>query len=147
MYGTVQGLFCNKFSISKYIITSLEIVNSIAKNTLSAVGVQSWWRHQMETFSALLAICAGNSPVPGEFPTQRPVTRSFVFFFDLRRIKGLNKQSWGWWSETRSRPLWRHSNVLHHTVWTVHHYKALICWARIIRPFLSNLHEKIFSLK
>ena len=40
----------------------------------------SWWRHQMETFSALLAICAGNSPVPGEFPTQRPVTRSFDFF-------------------------------------------------------------------
>ena len=31
----------------------------------------------METLSALLAICAGNSPVPGEFPTQRPVTRSF----------------------------------------------------------------------
>ena len=28
----------------------------------------SWWRHQMETFSALLALCAGNSPVPGEFP-------------------------------------------------------------------------------
>ena len=27
----------------------------------------TWWRHQMETFSALLAICAGNSPVPGEF--------------------------------------------------------------------------------
>ena len=38
---------------------------------------ESWWRHQMETFSALLAICAGNSPVPGEFPTQRPVTQSF----------------------------------------------------------------------
>ena len=38
---------------------------------------QPWWRHQMETFSALLAICAENSPVPGEFPAQRPVTRSF----------------------------------------------------------------------
>ena len=38
----------------------------------------------METFSALLAIYAGNSPVPGEFPTQRPVTRSFDVFFDLR---------------------------------------------------------------
>ena len=49
----------------------------------------SWWRHQMETFSVLLAICAGNSPVPGEFPTQRPVTRSFDVFFDLR----LNKRS------------------------------------------------------
>ena len=37
----------------------------------------------METFSALLAICARNSPVPGEFPAQRPVTRSFDVFFDL----------------------------------------------------------------
>ena len=33
-----------------------------------------WWRHQMETFSALLALCAGNSPVTGGFPAQRPVT-------------------------------------------------------------------------
>ena len=38
----------------------------------------------METFSALLAFCAGNSPVNGEFPWQRPVTRSFDVFFDLR---------------------------------------------------------------
>ena len=53
----------------------------------------SWWRHQMETFSALLAICAGNSPVPGEFPTQRPVTRSFDVHFDLRLNKRLCKQS------------------------------------------------------
>ena len=70
----------------------------------------SWWRHQMETFSALLAICAGNSPVPGEFPTQRPVTWSFDVFFDRRQNKRLNKQSSGWWFETLSRPLWRHSN-------------------------------------
>ena len=53
----------------------------------------SWWRHQMETFSALLAICAWNSPVPGEFPTQRPVTRSFDVYFDLRPNKRLSKQS------------------------------------------------------
>ena len=37
----------------------------------------SWWRHQMEAFSALLALCAGYSQVTGEFPSQRPVTRSF----------------------------------------------------------------------
>ena len=43
-----------------------------------------WWRHRIEAFSALLALCAGNSPVTGEFPTQRPVTRSFDGFFDLR---------------------------------------------------------------
>ena len=64
----------------------------------------------METFSALLAICAGNSPVPGDFPTQRPVTRSFDVFFDLRLNKRLSKQSWGLWFETLSRPLWRHRN-------------------------------------
>ena len=38
-----------------------------------------WWRHQMETFSASLALCEGNPPVTGGFPSQRPVTRSLVF--------------------------------------------------------------------
>ena len=72
----------------------------------------SWWRHQMETFSALLAICAGNSPVPGEFSAQRPVTQSFDVFFDLHLNKRLSKQSCGWWFETLSHPLWRLCNVL-----------------------------------
>ena len=49
----------------------------------------------------------------GEFPTQRPVTRSFDVFFDLHLNKRLSKQSWGWWSETPSRPLWRHCDVHH----------------------------------
>ena len=75
-----------------------------------AGGCITWWRHQMETFSALLGICAGNSPASGEFPAQRPVTRSFDVFFDLRRIEQLNKQPWGWWFETLSRPSWRHYN-------------------------------------
>ena len=71
----------------------------------------SCWRHQMETFSALLAICAGNSPVTGEFPAQRPVTRTFCVFFDLRLNKRLSKQSWVWWFDTLSRPLWRHHDT------------------------------------
>ena len=71
----------------------------------------TWWRHQMETFSALLVICAGNSPVTGEFPAKRPVTRSFELFFDLSLNKRLSKQSWGWWFETPSCPLWCHCNV------------------------------------
>ena len=70
----------------------------------------AWWRHQMEIFSAFLSLCAGNSPVPGEFPAQRPMPRSFDVFFELRLNKQLNKQSWGWWFETRSRSLWRHRN-------------------------------------
>ena len=47
---------------------------------------------------------------PGEFPTQRPVTRSFDVLFDLRLNKRLSKQSWGWWFETQSCSLWRHCN-------------------------------------
>ena len=72
----------------------------------------SRWRYQMGTFSPLLALCAGNSLVTGEFPSQRPVTRSFDVFFDLRLNKRLSKQSWGWWFVTQSRPLWRRSNVM-----------------------------------
>ena len=77
---------------------------------LFTFGIYSWWRHQMETFSALLGICAGNSPVTGEFPARRPVTRSSDVFFDLRPNKQLSKQWWGWWFETPSCPLWRHRN-------------------------------------
>ena len=56
----------------------------------------------METFSALLAIFVGNAPVPGEFPAQRPVTRSFDGFIDLRLNKQMSKQSRGGWFETLS---------------------------------------------
>ena len=55
----------------------------------------TWWRHQMETFSASLALCGG----------QRPVTRSLDVFFDLRLNKRLSKQSWDWWFETPSGSL------------------------------------------
>ena len=71
-----------------------------------------WWRHQIKTFPALLAICAGNSPVTGEFPTQRPVTQSFDGFYDLRLNKQLSKQPWGWWFETPSRSLWRYIGMI-----------------------------------
>ena len=79
--------------------------------------------------SALRALCAGNSPVTGEFPSQRPVTQSFDVFVDLRRLKmhsfmiclivlpllihaykRLSKQSRRWRFETLSRPSWRHCN-------------------------------------
>ena len=71
-----------------------------------------WWCHQMETFSALLALCAGNSPCPGAFSSQRPVARGFDDFFDLHLNKPLSKQSRGWWFETPSRSLWPHHNAV-----------------------------------
>ena len=76
------------------------------------LGMQTWWRHQMEIFSALLALSVGNSPVTGEFPSQRPVTRSFDVFLDLRLNKRLNKQSCGWWFETPSCSSWRNCNEI-----------------------------------
>ena len=65
-----------------------------------------------ENIFRVTAPCAGKSPVPSEFPAQRPVTRSFDVFFDLRLNKRLSKQTWGWWFETLSRPWWRHCNVI-----------------------------------
>ena len=76
------------------------------------LNTKPWWCQQMETFSALLAICMGNSPVTREFPTQRPVTRSFDVFFDLHPNKRLSKQSWCWWFEMPLCPLWHHCNAL-----------------------------------
>ena len=92
----------------------------------------SWWRHQMEAFSALLALCAGNSPVSGEFPAQRPVTRSFDVSFDLRLIKRLSKHSRGWWFETLSRPSWRHCNVLY--------CNQLVCLRLSVCPMATGTH-------
>ena len=82
-------------------------------------GARSWWRHQMETFSASVAICAGNSLVPGEFPAQKPMTRNFDVFIDLLPNKRLT-QCWGWLFETPSSLLLRHyKNIVRHTAHTI----------------------------
>ena len=69
-----------------------------------------WCRHQMETFSALLALCKGDPSVTGGFPLQRPVTRIFDVFLDLSLNKRLGKQSRRRWFETQSRSSWSHWN-------------------------------------
>ena len=68
----------------------------------------------METFFALLALCAGNSPVTG-------------------------KQSWGWWFETSSRQLWRHSNVNMYTI-----YRIIYVFCDI---YLFMLYEIKYDMK
>ena len=86
--------FCIDLNMPTYIIQPYEqdeggITDDIFKYIFQPF--ECWWRHQMEIFSALLDLCAGNSPVNGEFPSQRPVTRSFDVFFDLRLNKRLSK--------------------------------------------------------
>ena len=74
-------------------------------------------------------ICVGNSPVTGESPAQRPITRSFDVFFDLRLNKRLSKQLWGWWFETLSRPLWRHCNAFWcESASTLKTWARICCW-------------------
>ena len=114
--------FCSIFGASK---------NNIENNKGNK---GTWWRHQMETFSALLAICAWNSPVPGEFPAQSPVTRSLDIFFDLHPNKRLCKQWWGWWFETPSCPLWRHRNEM------VDMMTHRMCWKRPLSDCWCVMH-------
>ena len=99
LYGTCGVPFCSCFASSNKL---LERENG---------GQDPWWRHQMETFSALLTMCAGNSPVTCEFPVQRLVTRSFDVFLDLCLNKRLSKQWWGWWFGTPSSSSWHHCNA------------------------------------
>ena len=62
------------------------------------------WKH----FPCNWPFVRGISPVTGEFPAQRPVTRSFDVSLICALNKRLSKQSLGWWFETPSRSLWRH---------------------------------------
>ena len=72
----------------------------------------AWWRYQMETFPRNWPFVRGIHRSPVNSPPQRPVTRSFDVFFDLRLNKRLSKQSWGLWFETLLCPLWLHCNGL-----------------------------------
>ena len=110
LYDVLVGWDCNGDIVPSTPISKLEwyprcnIVTRLNR-------VLSWWRHEMETYSESSALCAVNSPATGEFPVQRPVTRSGDIFFDPLLNKRLSKQPWGWWYETPSRSLWRHCNV------------------------------------
>ena len=106
-----QGFNMNKMSISMLCIPMLWAAVKLYAKACTLRQYRSWWRHQMETDSALLAICAGNSPVTGEFLAQRPLTRGFDVYFDLRLNRRLSKLSRGWWLEMPSRPWRRQRNV------------------------------------
>ena len=90
---------------------------------------QSWWRHPIETFSAILALCAGNSPVTGEFPSQRPVAWSSDVFFVLPLNKPLSKQSWGWWFDMPLCPLWHHCTVF---AYNAHNARTFIWYSNTV---------------
>ena len=94
----------------------------------------------METFSALLALCAGIHRWPVNSPHKRSVTRNFDVFFDLRLNKWLSKQSWGWWFETPSCPLWHHCNELCTQF-------ALCCCLAVVDFIRDNMPDFALSIR
>ena len=86
-----------------------------------------WWHHQMETLSALLALCAGNSPVTGEFPHKGSDEERWCFLWSAPEQR-LSKQSRRRWFETPSRSLWRHCNDKMRTKWKIHHLPTSQYW-------------------
>ena len=86
---TFLGIYCTYVRPLK--CTHILLIVSVFGRSFIIEINKSWWRHQMETFSALLALCKGNPSVTGGFLSQRPVTWSFDVFFDLRLNKRLSK--------------------------------------------------------
>ena len=98
-----------------------------------------------------LAFCAGNSPVTGEFPSQRPVTRIFFFMFSLicALNKWLSKQSRGWWFETPLRSLWRHCYNMGEEVrrvnFMVYNRYLMVVWPDILITTSRTLRKHLYG--
>ena len=103
----------------------------------------------METFSALLALCWGNPPLTGVFPSQRTVTWGFGVSFNLRLNKRLSKQSRCRWFETASRSLWRHCDdkLLFHKAWRNCHKIISIQLLSIAVSKLDNSKHNSFQAR
>ena len=78
---------------------------------------KTWWRHQMEPFSALLALCAGEFTGHRWIPHTKASDAELWCFSRLNKL--LSKQMWGWWFETPSRSVWRHCYE-NHCKWLKH---------------------------
>ena len=118
----------------------------ISLQMLTIVFRKNSWRQSMMTssngnvFRVTGPLC-GEFIGPGEFSTQRPVTRSFDVFFDLRLNKRLSKQPWGWWFVTPSCPLWRQCNVcLLAAFWTLSN-----CFIMLFTSYPSCIHDYIIT--
>ena len=94
----------------------------------------SWWRHQMETLSVLLAFCA---------KILRSVTRSFDVFFDLCLNPQLSKQWKRWWFDTPSHALWRHCNVYFPILWKMLEYREIYIWRLRFQTMMQWRHISV----
>ena len=91
------------FQISTAVLVYSIPLLKTSSHLTASVWYNPWWRHQMETFSTLLALCV--------LGIQWPLLNS-----PLNVICALNKRlsklSWSWWFQEPSRSLWRHYNAV-----------------------------------
>ena len=111
VWGYCLFFVCCELNIARVLIKHLFDWEYLHTTVMFYKLSRTWYKSMMTSsngniFRVTGPLC-GEFTGPGEFPTQRPVTRSFDVFFDLRLNKRLSKQPWGWWFETRSWSLWR----------------------------------------
>ena len=94
----------------------------------------AWWRHQMETFSALLALCAGNSPVPVNFPHKGQWRGDLMFTLICARIND-------WVNNREAGDLRRHLD--HYDVSVMAKWWELTCWYWYQNDYLEKLLSQI----
>ena len=103
------------------------------------------WRHQVETISALLALCEGNSPVIGGFPLQRASNTGFDVLFDVSLIKRLNNPSNRPWFETPGCSLWRHCIEYLHVRYILIHVCLQFLNSMVYILHYQGLHSFFFK--
>ena len=100
----------------------------------------------METFSVLLALCAGNSPNRWIPHTKASDAELWCFFY-LRPNKWLSKQPWGWWFETPWWSLWRHCNALANiALLELLPWCSAMCtppWSQVFATHLSGIRKSL----
>ena len=108
--GLLQGKFMVTVTLS-FDICFVEILNTLVKKAIQFPLIHLMMTSSNGNIFRVTGPLCGEFTGPGEFPTQRPVTRSFDVFFDLRLNKRLSKQPRGWWFEMPSWSLWCQCNV------------------------------------
>ena len=99
----------------------------------------SWWRHQMETFSALRALCAGNSPVTGDSPHKGQWRGALMFSLICACINGwVNNREVG---DLRCHRV--HYDVIVMLSWGLNQHPL---WLTQHKQQLMEFHPHLFAL-
>ena len=116
-FGSARFVFRTSFRVTFYTPRAPGKITTKAKRIVSTNDYEQCMKTSWNgnIFRVTGPLC-GEFTSPGEFPTQRPVTRSFDVFFDLRLNKRWSIQPWAWWFETPSRSSWRQCNG-HSVMW------------------------------